>query len=143
MHITEYVGKDGVKTSEYDHRRLANPTPGDLILWPNEQYGRIESLHDPAGSWAGLGEAHVCCRMGSAFLSWNAKTNGPAVSISGGPFMTVKLEDLQANLHLKIARFWNWGDNSPGAGKGVDYHLVRPVFTYIGQSDFYAIRKAG
>lgn len=138
--IAEYVGAKGVKSSNRDRYRLSRPQVGDLILWPNGKVGRIEAEHDSQGSWAGEGEVHVCCELGSAFLGWDAERNRATLAISGGPFMNVKLADLAPTYHTRVVRFWNWGNNSPGAGKGVDYYLARPVFEYVGESDHYAIR---
>jgi hypothetical protein len=138
--ITEYVGAAGVKSSQRTHHRLSTPLPGDVIEWPNGTFGRVESLHDPKGSWAREGEVYACCELGSAFLSWSPATGRASVTISGGPFIRVTIADLKATMTTRTVRFWNWGENSMGAGQGVDYHLARPVFRYIGDSDHYRIR---
>lgn len=140
-HIIECIDRSGVRTSTLTHQRLETPLPGDVINWPSGKLGRVDSLHDPAGSWAGPGEVHVCAELGSAFLSWSTKRGRPVISISGGPFLMVKLADLQPTYRTAVVRFWNWGDHLPGAGMGVDYHIARPLFTYVGDSDHYAIRR--
>ena len=132
MNIIETIGKWGVKTTpaELAHVRMSRPRAGDIIdfsenseTYPfnSAQYGRIEHI-GPKG-FAEAGEAHICCELGSAFL-----TEGGGVSISGGPFQCIKLDDLEPMMTTKTVPFWNWGDRGPGAGHGVDYYIPRPVF---------------
>ncbi len=117
-HIIEYVGGDGVESSPLSGR-LAQPRPGDLIEWADGTLGRIWEV--------GTGhcepdQVHVCNSLGSAFLGRGY------VSISGGPFTILQLGDLTATRRCALSCFWNWGDNSSGAGMDVEYWLARPVF---------------
>ena len=121
-HIIETIGKNGVKTTPFNIRQFQGPKPGDVIEYPedapypyNKAYGRVDSVEG--------GKVYICCNMGSVFL-----TDSGAVSISGGPFSSVWLSDLEFTGELRTVRFWNWGDNSAGAHQGVDYMIDRPVF---------------
>jgi hypothetical protein len=124
-HIIESIGKWGVKTTA-EASRFGTPKPGDVVLFAdglpypfkNSRIGRVEALSDK-------GDLHICCELGSAFLFENG-----GVSISGGPFATIKLADLRPTFRLHEANFWNWGDNGSGAGNGVNYKIARPVFLY-------------
>jgi len=124
-HIIKSIGRWGVKT-EPASSRVCTPRPGDVVdFGENEgtypflrRYGRIDSL-----SCFETGKAHVCCELGSAFLHENGK-----VSISGGPFALIPLDDLIPTFGTKRVTFWNWGDNYPGGHQGVDYGIDRPVF---------------
>ena len=126
-HIVESIGAWGVVTSPLQPR-VRHPRAGDIVDFGENQgtypftqgkYGRIDSA-----DWLGEeGLILVCCEMGSAFLFESG-----GVSISGGPFWSGPLSELEATGLLKLARYWNWGDNSPGAYQGVDYHFDRPVF---------------
>lgn len=128
MRITEYVGNDGVVSSNYDHARLSRPRAGDLILNDDGSYGMVEKIDD--------GKVHVVERCGSAFLGRlsdltperQRKDRGIYVSISGGPFKLFELSRLEPTMRVAGARFWNWGDNFAGADQGCDYTLNRPVF---------------
>jgi len=130
MNIVESIGKWGVKTTpeQQAHTRMSTPKPGDIIEFTDTEYphtsgkyGRIEGM----GIWK-EGEFHICCHLGSAFLSENGR-----VSISGGPFESVKPDDLEPTFKLKYAEYWNWGNNLPGANQGVHYKIARPVFKLI------------
>jgi hypothetical protein len=117
--ITEYVGPDGVESSELTHARLTRPRPGDLIEWPDGKRGRVWTV---GTGLVDAGEVHVCNELGSAFLSRGS------VSISGGPFTVLKLTELEPAMRCGVERFWNWGDRLAGADQGVDYYLARPIF---------------
>lgn len=126
MKIIEYIGKTGIKSSEYDDTRMRTPRPGDVVdfgencgTYPftSGRFGRLanfESYRD--GHWA------VCCGGASVFLYPDS------VDISGGPFTSVRPEELEPTYETQRVRFWNWGDNVPGAAQGVDYYIDRPVF---------------
>lgn len=124
-HIIETIGKWGVKTTPAEHARYKSPQPGDVIdfgvfqgEYPfNYKYGRIDSRTRDKG------RISVCCGGASVFLNEDGSVN-----ISGGPFHSVNLEDLEPAFELKTVRFWNWGDNGPGGGHGVDYYIPRPIF---------------
>lgn len=122
--IIEYMGAKGVRTATLVHRRMETPQPGDLVRWADGTFGRIWTI---GGTYAVEGHAQVCETQGSAFLG------DGYVSISGGPFRHIPVTDLQPTMELRPSWFWNWGDNLPGAGKGCDFALPRPVFNYIGQ----------
>ena len=126
MYIIEYIGKGGIRHTEYDGSRANTPRPGDVIDFGENKgtypftegkYGRVESIN-----FCDTGLIHICCELGSVFLS------DGHVSISGGPFTTVLPEELSITFKTKVVHFWNWGNNSPGGGKGVDYYINRPVF---------------
>lgn len=127
-HIIEYIGKNGIKTTSWDIRRFQDPKPGDAVLFPenapypfnDRRVGRIDSVNGQSG-WENEGEAHICCSMGSVFLS------DGSVSISGGPFTVVPLDKLEF-AGFKDLPFWNWGNNTAGAGQGVDYVIWRPAW---------------
>lgn len=142
-HIVEYLGKEGVRSTPYDHHRIAHPKAGDLVEWPNGKIGRLETRFDPNRPKAYVdepGDWLTCCEMGSAFLGWAEERDEPYLSISGGPFITINERDLQSH-GLHVARFWNWGDNDIGAHQGVEYLIVRPLYRYTGTSTHYSIRK--
>lgn len=136
-HIVEYIGKEGVQHTPYDHTRGGRPRPGDIVEWPNGKFGMIWQVGD---GFVGPDEIYVCEQMGSAFLGWNSEKRQATVDISGGPFIRIKKDELEASFRLKAATYWNWGNNMPGAGKGVDYTIVRPVFRYTGDSTSSYIR---
>lgn len=123
-HIIESIGGWGVKTVPA-RLRFNDPKAGDLIQFPEElqkypishEYCRIQSVNEE--KWT----ASVVNGMGSAFISENGHHD-----ISGGPFFTMNLNDLDPLYMLKAADVWNWGDNLPGAGQGVHYTIYRPVF---------------
>ena len=125
-HIIEYIGKDKLIHSKHDHWRMKNPRPGDWVDFGQNQdtypyiygrYGRIASV-----DYLGTGMLSICCEPGSCFLGVDY------VSISGGPFTTVHPSELELTPNLHTGVYWNWGNNSPGGGQGVRYHLTRPVF---------------
>ena len=126
LNIIEYIGRDGVRTTNHTvHRvRMQRPAPGDLLRIPPDlqkypfsrgEWGRIEKVHDD-------GSLFVCCEQGSCFLDKDH------VLISGGPFTTVKPEWIEPEMSLAMSKMWNWGDNTPGGDQGVEYHIMRPVF---------------
>jgi hypothetical protein len=118
--VTEYVGAEGVISSELDHARLSRPRSGDVVRWPDGTLGRVWQV---GSGYCDPGQVYVCCELGSAFLFGDG-----TVDISGGPFEMVALDALEATFELRAAVFWNWGDRVPGAGQGVEYVLARPVF---------------
>ena len=121
MMIIETIGIWGVKTSEADYIRFITPKPGDVIKLKNGKEGRIEQVGP--NDILKEDELIICENEYSVFLLENGQ-----VDISGGPFKKLKKDELKPLHELKLVHFWNWGDNLPGAGKGVDYYLNRPVF---------------
>lgn len=123
-HIIEYIGKNDLQHSPYDHVRMSTPHAGDPIVFPenapypfNKGHGRVDHIDQKSG------RISMICEEGSAFWS------GPnRVSFSGGPFKGISIDDLEPTLELKEVGFWNWGNNSAGGGQGVDYNIMRPVF---------------
>ena len=123
-HIIETVGKWGVKSSPYATRRQ-QVRPGDVVEFAEDlrqypvscRFCRVDHVDRDSGM------VGIVNGMGSAFLDENG-----SLSISGGPFFSVPLESLEPTTDLREERFWNWGDNSPGADQGVDYRIARPVF---------------
>jgi hypothetical protein len=138
-HIIETIGKWGVKTSPYRNWRRIRPQAGDIVEFGDDmrrypvscRHCRINHIDAESGM------ASIVDGMGSAFLSEDG-----SLEISGGPFFSVPLESLEPTAELHRARFWNWGDNSPGAAQGVEYHLDRPVFRATEHPDDHAIRYA-
>lgn len=129
-HLLEYIGAEGVRTVDVNPF-LNKPRPGDPILWSEDDnaehyackpdtYGRVWEI---GTGFCDPDEIHACCELGSAF--W---LPSGAVSISGGPFRILNASRLTWSGKFHLVRFWNWGDNSPGAGKGVDYTVSRPVW---------------
>ena len=126
MHIIEYIGASGVRTTK-GATRFKRPHPGDPVEvpeglgypWNHGGIGRIDSCSSRYGTdkWC------VCVRGGSVFLQ-----DDGTVSISGGPFKSVWAQELEPTHDVKVVGFWNWGDNFPGAGRGVDYQIARPLF---------------
>ena len=123
--IIESIGKNGVKTTSAHNGRLARPTAGDIVdfgegerpyPYTNVRYGRVDRIRDD-------GKVSICCQTQRVFLE-----DDGSVSITGGPFQSVALEDLEPTHTLDNAPFWNWGNHSPGAHQGVDYTIARPVF---------------
>ena len=135
MNVIEYIGNDGIKTTEARIRSFAGPKPGDVVAYPeNAPYPFNSSLSVGHGRIAGMpytddnGDERVSVCCGGASVFWH----GPeSVSISGGPFESIKLSDLEATMTYKNVHFWNWGDNSAGADQGVYYTVSRPVFNLI------------
>lgn len=123
MYIIKSITKHGVVTETYDHARATHPQPGDHIRL-GDKLGRFWEVET---GWCGKGEAHICEQQGHAFL-----LESGAVSIGGGPFRVIKLADVEPTMELHVGKFWNWGDNYPGADQGVDYHILRPIFEYKG-----------
>ena len=130
MNIVESVGKWGIVNTPHNqaYERLQQPRSGDIVKftytdypYTSGKYGRIEGL----GTWK-KGEYHICCSLGSAFLYQNGN-----ISISGGPFSCVAPNLLVPTYDIKYAEFWNWGNNLPGANRGVYYQIARPVFELI------------
>jgi hypothetical protein len=140
--IIETIGKWGVKTTDAQVR-FNLPRPGDVIdfgdfhgkyPFTSGRYGRISSWQKPyrdtyndkdvPGQWS------VCCGGASCFLGEFGQ-----VDISGGPFTGIRPEDLEPMYSTKRVRFWNWGDNGPGGGHGVDYYIDRPVFLLVSYRD--------
>lgn len=138
-HIIETIGSWGVKTSDMSYGRLGTPKPGDLVEFPDEvkrypvscKVCRIDRIDKDRGI------AHIVDGMGSAFLCEDG-----TVSISGGPFFSLPLSALKPANITAISTMWNWGDNGPGAGHGVSYHLDRPVFVADAHPNDFAIRYA-
>lgn len=125
MNIVEVISDKGVRSTSKESR-LSTPKPGDVVEFESKEYpfnsapfGRI-SGND---GFCNDEEVSICCGGASVFLCENGD-----VSISGGPFETVKTKDLEPTFELKAVRFWNWGDNRPGADQGVNYYIDRPVF---------------
>lgn len=128
--IVEYIGKEGVISSDLNNNRYITPHFGDPVIWEKDSsypfnkntYGRVDSLD----AWGEKGKISVICEPGSVFLD---KSNG---NISGGPFYALKNDDkLEATYTVKLVKFWNFGDNFPGAGKGCFYYIERPVFKIV------------
>jgi hypothetical protein len=127
MNIVESIGSWGVHTTPADlfHIRITEPRSGDIIEFIDTKYphiygkyGRIASIDQYQ-----KGMVHICCELGSAFLSEDG-----SVDISGGPFEGAPIDRLEPALELYPADYWNWGDLGPGGGHGVHYTIQRPVF---------------
>ena len=135
MQIIESISKtNGIVTtgpgSYFLSQRFQNPRPGDAIdlsevqdIYPysSAKYGRVEGV---GTGWVKENEVSICYDdNASVFL----REDG-SVSISGGPFGKVEKSQLKPTFERMKVRFWNWGNNLPGADMGVDYLIERPVF---------------
>lgn len=128
MNIVEVIKGDGVITTSGElnvSKRFQTPRPGDPVIFESKEYpfnsspyGRIDS-----SIYYEKGKISLCCGGASVFLGNNGE-----VSISGGPFESVRAIDLEPQLRLMKVDFWNWGENSPGADQGVHYTIERPLF---------------
>ena len=122
-HVIDSIGKWGVKTTPLNFR-MNDPKPGDPVhIGQYSHYPYLERewayIAGFDGDWVNL-----CIGQCSIFL----RENGD-VSISGGPFERVKRHELRPALgSIKNVLMWNWGDNFPGGGMGVEYIIGRPVF---------------
>ena len=132
-YVIEYIGGDGVRHTELTTARWSRPAPGDIVdfsamngAYPfTKPFGTIDRIGDCA--YCNEDEAHLCCEAGSIF--WGIlDSDRPYVDISGGPFATVKRAHLEPTYSMRLQVFWNWGRNGSGAGHGVHYHVLRPVF---------------
>lgn len=131
-HIIEYIGKEGVRTTEISgitSNRLETPSYGDPVKAPKEAgypFGEL-GLSRLDEFWTrddGTEMCRVCCSGGgSHFLNPNG-----TVSVSGGPFCSFPVAFLTPLYQVRSVGFWNWGDNSAGAGQGVNYQIARPTF---------------
>lgn len=123
-HVIETIGSWGVKTSPVQGR-ITRVRAGDVVQFSEElrkypvscAYCRVSSVDRESG------KVNMVDGMGSAFITENA-----AMDISGGPFFSLPIECLEPTHTLHNVHVWNWGDNSPGAAQGVDYHIDRPLF---------------
>lgn len=123
-HIIETIGSWGVRTTSI-HQRMLRVEPGDAVSiahlsqYPflDRDWATVASIDRKSGLVA------LCIGNCSVFLN---ETGG--VSISGGPFCGCEIGDLEPQHTLREQRFWNWGDNFPGGGQGVEYTIARPVF---------------
>lgn len=125
MNVVEYIGGEGVRTTPHVRyrSRLQQVRPGDVVdvshlthyPFGGQDVARVDVVRDS--------EVHLCLSGGSVF--WTA---ADSVLISGGPFRWVRLDQLEPTWSTRVVRFWNWGDNGPGADHGVEYHVQRPVF---------------
>ena len=123
-HIIETIGAWGVKSTPMPGR-LQRVHAGDVVAFADKyrrypvshRHCRVSSVDRESGL------VNLVDGMGSAFICENG-----SLSISGGPFFALPIECLEpAHITLQV-HVWNWGDNIPGAGQGVDYHIDRPVF---------------
>jgi hypothetical protein len=136
QHIIETIGKWGVKTTPVG-LRMTKISAGDVVQFPDEHKRypvsyrrcRIDRIDREKGM-VGMVDG-----MGSAFI-----TESGSLSISGGPFFSLPIECLTPMHCTHTVHVWNWGDNSPGAGQGVDYHIERPLFEANASPSDYAIR---
>lgn len=79
------------------------------------KFGRIESIED--------GKVVVCCHAYVPFVGFNSKAR-PHLSISGGPFITYRLEELQ-HMSEDKAMYAIWGCSGPCANGAI--HVEAPV----------------
>lgn len=117
MRIFEYVGATTI-TSDLGHWRLRTPHAGDVVLIKDKK----AIIERTQGDHVCIGE-NVC----SAFLGLLGKV--PYVSINGGPTGWRKISDLEPTHMTNWVEFWNWGDGTAGADRGVNFMVRRPVFT--------------
>lgn len=137
-HVIETIGPWGVRTTPY-RLRYDRPHAGDVVRFDDNvrrypvsyKFCRINSV-DKVEQRVSLVDS-----MGSAFISESG-----SLSISGGPFFGLPLKALEPTHEMRETTVWNWGDNSAGAGQGVDYHITRPVFIARAHPDEYPTRWA-
>jgi uncharacterized protein YkvS len=124
MNFIESISRKGIKSTSGDaaRARLTNPRPGDIVEFDDGKRGRVDSV-GPCSYWEDKDKALICMEMGSAFMDENG-----TLQISGGPFKTVKITDLEPTFRVGPSRFWNWGDNQPRAHMSVEFVLDRPIF---------------
>lgn len=136
QHIIETIGKWGVRTTPV-YLRMTRIEAGDVVEFPDQhkrypvsyRHCRINSVDRKTGL------VNMVDGMGSAFIYQSG-----GLSISGGPFFSLPIECLEPRHTMHTVRVWNWGDNSPGASQGVDYHIERPVFEATAAPGDYTIR---
>lgn len=115
-----------VESSDASYWRMRTPHAGDHVRFADGKLGRIEFV---GTGHCNADQAHVCEEQGSAYLLDNG-----ALSISGGPFRTVTLRDLEpAHDGLHLSWMWQWQNhNHRGVGMGCQFALPRPIFDYRG-----------
>lgn len=135
-HVIEYIGAHGVKhTACFEgHGRLLRPLPADLVdvaavrdIYPFSN--RYATVYEVETGFVGPGEVHLCLGNASVFLGWNEERGEPTADISGGPFHCLALSDFEWQGTFRDVTVWNWGNNLPGGGNGVYFHVLRPLFT--------------
>lgn len=120
--IVETIGKWGVKTSDYSSR-MYTIKPGDVIRFgDNKEYPNHDADFGIVDSIDGNRITYCVHPMGIHLFE-----NGN-VSISGGPFGSCSKTDIEPTGLIQDVLMWNWADNSPGGGMGVNYSIARPVF---------------
>jgi hypothetical protein len=124
--IIENITKDGIKTSFLTHSRYETPKPGDPVRLGGGKLGMV----DPGAGWIepGKPEVMLCKGIMGAFMGANH------ISISGGPFEVVKIQDLKPLYQLHPTKFWTWGRSPQGSG-GVNIWIERPLFELKGGED--------
>ena len=148
MRIVEAITRDRVLTTgqDYIHERMQTPMPGDIILFRNmgpDKYpfthvrGYCGDTQEQALARRGTveyvrdGKVAMCCEEGSCHLCIYEEPNGKArvgLSISGGPFTSVKLSRLKPTGQTQPKQFWSWCEHGSGADQGMYYTIDRPVF---------------
>lgn len=123
--ITETIGKWGVKTSDA-RVRMAIPKPGDVIRFGTDRAYPRQDADFGIVDFIDGNKIVFCVHPMGIFLNENG-----SVSISGGPFGSCSKTEIQPTYLTQNVLFWNWGDNSPGAGMGVNYLISRPVFQIV------------
>jgi len=122
------ISNEGVKTMEAAEA-FARPHAGDWVdfsavndryPFTDKQYGRIDKVYSKPGhkTWVS-----IICETGSAHLFPSG-----GVSMSGGPFAAASIDWLEQTYTTKDSPFWNWGNGSPGAHRGVYFKFARPVW---------------
>lgn len=103
------------------HHSGNTPKIGDLVegayydgAYPYK-FGRIESIED--------GKVIICCHAYVPFVGFDSKAR-PHLSISGGPFITYRLEELQ-HMSEDKAMYAIWGCSGPCANGAI--HVEAPV----------------
>jgi hypothetical protein len=99
------------------------PQGGDLVRWPDGTTGMID---DCTGGTPTRLSVVANVNTASVHLLDNGK-----VSISGGPFRFVGIDQLRDTGIREFACFWNWGGRTARAHEGVDFILARPVYEIL------------
>lgn len=149
--IIEYVGAYGIIASRFPHVRCKEVRQGDWVdlrAWrdANNYYGTGYTYYGDFGrvdrvNWIKEGLVHVILNAGSCYLGPRDDWSGGYTSISGGPFDTFFIEDLEPTMELKAGRYWNFRNGFAEGDNGQDYMIERPVFKLAADAQVYRSKE--